>query len=40
VGVRDDEKLPTCEAEWFGQLVESVGGDFYTENTDDDGICP
>jgi hypothetical protein len=40
VEVRDNEKLPTCEAEWLRARMESIGAPFFFEGTDDGGICP
>lgn len=34
-----NEKLPTSKAEWLQRLVEGIGGQFTSSDTDERGVC-
>jgi hypothetical protein len=40
VSISRSEKLPTCEAEWLGRRLESLGVPFFAYDTDDGATCP
>ena len=39
IAIRENERLPTCEAEWLASHVASIGGDVDIGGNNDAGVC-